>query len=139
MEPVRSGLVAGTVLNQYVIRRLMAAGGFSLIYLAEEEDSVLQPLPDPEHGFEDLETTFPAESESSAGLAWIDDEGAPREPESVPAPAQVLSADERFTVSVAYSNRYYDIHSETLDGVWSRLSSEDNPLFSPSSPEFTTM
>lgn len=39
MEPVRSGLVAGTVLNQYVIRRLMAAGGFSLIYLAEEEDS----------------------------------------------------------------------------------------------------
>jgi serine/threonine protein kinase len=39
MEPSRSSLPVGTTLCQYVIKQLIASGGFGLIYLAEDLDS----------------------------------------------------------------------------------------------------
>ncbi len=36
----RNRLLAGTVLDVYKVRRLIGSGGFSLIYLAEDEDSL---------------------------------------------------------------------------------------------------
>ncbi|MBL3588260.1 MAG: serine/threonine protein kinase [gamma proteobacterium endosymbiont of Lamellibrachia anaximandri] len=39
MEKARDSLPSGTVLDCYVIMKLVASGGFSLIYLAEDEDT----------------------------------------------------------------------------------------------------
>ena len=41
MDNLRDSLPEGTVIDCYVIMKVVASGGFSLIYLAEDEDTLV--------------------------------------------------------------------------------------------------